>query len=536
MDKLIFYVFLFFAFLLLSSSAQALVLTNHISSASFNPGETKYIGHITVVNQNNQTSVTTNSYSIFQTVLDPASFSLANGGIQNVSISVTIPPYHQAMNYSMPIVFVSADGLQQVDIQIQILEAVNYSLSSDTFSFNLTNNEQKIQSIEVRNLGNTDLSISAHTLSPFLAPMGNITLYKQQSFDFKTIVFSPENSSKGFYQENMTLYVSGQPNNISFQFWLSDDIKPNITDIRFNEEINFSEAQVVNFTVMDNAGISAVSATAEKPDGDVVDLEIVGNYTIEFADTNLIGEYIIVIDAEDTSGNRVSKPIIFEVIPVKILYIEPLADFGRVKAQEKYYPKNIGYLAETATLFFEISDEEVLNNTEIMINENPINGKTTEIKGLKGNLKMEIMSADVGEYDFYFEVTGEESLEIEDGRVDVFIQFLNYEPLGDFNDTWLGYNVSCSAQDTGILSTSTYDCMMSFPASDKYGKLFDFSLLTLPINPVWKEDWDNERQAEESRLNMIINQQVFFNWLFFIVMVLLGIGVFYFEIFKPRYS
>lgn len=537
MDRLVYSFFIIFVFLLLTGSAQALVLTQHISNATFVPGESKDIGYITVLNENNQTDVVADSYSIFLTELSPNSFALANGGIQNVSIIVTIPPYYQPTSYSLPIVFVSNDGLQQTAIPIEIIEHLNYSLSSTAFSFNLTMGEEIIQPITIENLGNTNLLISAYNTSPFLAPRPNLTIYKRESFDFKTVVSPPKNSSEGFYQENMTLDVNGQKNNITFSFWLKDDEKPNITNTSFAEKINFSEAQIINFTVTDNVGIKSVTATIENPDGEEIEQEIIGNYTIEFTQTDLIGEYTLIINAEDLSGNKVSVPVIFEVIPVKALYLESNVDFGKVKAQETYYPKNIGYLSETATLYFKISDVEILNNTEIMINENPINGKNTQIKGLHGNLKMEIMSADTGEYDFYFTVTGEESIETEeDNVVNIHIEFLDYQPLGDFNDSWLGYNVTCEAKDTGILATSSYDCVMSFPAMDKYGRLMDFGTLTLPTSPEWKDEWVSEWQGKVDRLSITVAQQTFFMWMFFIIMVILGVAFWYLEWFLPRYS
>lgn len=509
----------------------ALDYEEHFSNTTIEPGIVQEIGYLNIANTGNDTHINLFSYLPFPTIFTPNDFDLSSNSSQNITVQISVPEFYQQGNISTYYSIVNTFGFDQNPWTISIPESLNYQINQTIFEFNTTNNEDGEISTKFKNNGNVDiLIVFDNTNSTIFGLPVNRTVYKGETIEIKIPYHVPINTTEGNHTSDMIMFINGIPNTMSALFNVSDNKNPNVTKTVYKQEINYSESFELEFEVEDNIAVESVNARIEIPGGNVTNLTIEDGSKIFFYDTKKIGEYIIYLGVRDVSGNEITHSIIFNVLPVKALQLVDQINFGKIKVQEFVYTKNLGYLSKQAELAFKLSDINVLNDTKISINDFPLEGKETILDTLDGNLELRIRSSVPNIQSFTITVTPDQSLDAEQEDIVVFFEFIEYDPLMDFDTILTGHSTHCEANDTGVLSTSTYNCLTSYPAT------IDFDTLTLAVSPVVWDKLQEDHDDDIIERDGIIFRQTMITWIFVILLIIVGIYLGYSKYYVTRRS
>jgi hypothetical protein len=314
------------------TAAQTVQTQYYSNTTAVQPGQSTHLGNFQVQTGNNTTvaNLTASTDLPFNTTVTPVNATtLEPNQSVNYSITVSPPPSFPAGTVSGTLNGDAANYSLSQELTANITTYENWTTPVQNVTRNLSVGSQgTFTELPVHQLGNRpQRSISTNltgNISTFLSVPDQLTVFRQNPQNL-TVSYNILNDQRfGQYNGTLTLTGGNQTHTVSLDTRLVDEINPEIdltdvNDIPATKPGNFKVKTSDNLAVANVTGTvyrrHTVNGTVERQEFTTFEFGDEGNgvYEYEFENTEIIGDYELVITAVDTSGNTVNTSERFDI-------------------------------------------------------------------------------------------------------------------------------------------------------------------------------------------------------------------------------
>jgi len=477
---------IFIVTVIISCNVNALLINDNISNIINSSGEVR-IGHINIqaINETSK-NISIFVFSPFDYSTSMNNFILSNMST-NVSINLTIPNDFPSGMFPITIMVQyfenNSTHIWTLKRNISIAPIQSFFIEPQNITINTTTNSSEKINITLINDGNSviDVNVSGDV---HLKYKKHITLYPQTEDIFYLEYDIPINMTPGQYNLTVVFNASNIQKNFTIKTNIRDNINPKFSII-YKPELTYGDIQNVNMTAYDNIAVNSTFISIRDPEGRVI--------TSKKFKVDKIGLWDIDVVVKDDYGNINATSLHFYVNKIKTNLTNKTVYFGKIKVDRvasilifnttRNIPLNITLhkiQCSDKCPKIEIAGYELVANKSIIFEEK------------SGVLYAGVFPNSTGKVNFIINIRTADYVEPTEYSYNISGEFINYTIMENYDTTWFGYPVSCKANDTGNLYTSSYICEIKYPAS------INISDLALPTAPGWIEDL-KRTQSEKLR-------------------------------------
>lgn len=434
-------------------------------------------------------------------------FTITNESQQ--SVKLTVDQSDDAGNYDAIIRVWSAAKNISYTHRFEIQSDQNWSIESRTINNSLslsTNSILDAGYVALKNIGNTDVTINCQVQgdrTSFFKIQSSQNLKRNSVTYFPIIVQIPSATQNGVY--NQTLHFTGgaftADVNVSIQ--ITDLESPQINTWNFSDNRVYRPI-VLQVIATDNVNISTVNVTTFNETRTLSKDQQLFKTTFTFANS---GDYSFHICAFDSNNNRACNDTSIFIGNLSILNISqrvqaPVTKAGRVaEIPIANYTEIPPMKIPIRLRSFLIDDTPTPDFSQYTIRTLDSAGKTMSLNSIGDSV--EVNTAGV----LYLELRGDNTTtysmtldfmqpDYMGGVQTVVIdgQFKDYNVPQPFVKQWFDKNISCTADDTGVMNTSTIQCVVSYPITT------DIDSITVPTSVAEKQLLDQKFAEKEKAL------------------------------------
>lgn len=301
------------------------------NTTSFQPGQSVEVGTVQVFSNNTSAvNVTTQLEYPFNSTISPSNVSqITENQSQNFSIQVTPPSTFPQGSLTRTFNVQSVNHTVSQEITVNITERGNWTTPVQNVTRNVSVGSQgTFKDILLRQAGNKpETMVSANlsgNISMFLSYPSELTVYRENPQSLSLTYNVLKDQGFGYYNGTLELTGGNQTALIPVEAQLYDNITPEIGLAQI-PDIPATKSEMFKVKASDNLAVSNVTGTVyrRKVVNQTVERVRVSSFTFSdegngvyehrFDKTQMTGDYEIVIEAADTSGNTINTTERFRV-------------------------------------------------------------------------------------------------------------------------------------------------------------------------------------------------------------------------------